>query len=95
VGLSFIVIDEAFLKSNDDTSRAALDIMRRLGLQVIAATPGKSLAAFRDATARVFNVAMIRNQTVVQVADLHRMIEKAGALERPAQELVPETHPAA
>lgn len=51
-----IVLDEAFMRSSEETAAAAIEILNVLGLQVLAATPFSKLNAFRNNARHVFTI---------------------------------------
>jgi len=51
-----IVLDEAFMRSSEETAAAAIEILNVMGLQVLAATPFSKLNAFRNNARQVFTI---------------------------------------
>lgn len=51
-----IVLDEAFMRSSEETAAAAIEILNVMGLQVLAATPFSKLNAFRGNARQVFTI---------------------------------------
>jgi uncharacterized protein YPO0396 len=52
-----IVLDEAFMRSSEETASAAIEILSVMGLQVLAATPFSKLNAFRNNARQVFTIS--------------------------------------
>jgi len=52
-----IVLDEAFMRSSEETATAAIEILNVMGLQVLAATPFSKLHAFRNNARMVFTIS--------------------------------------
>lgn len=52
-----IVLDEAFMRSSEETAAAAIEILSVMGLQVLAATPFSKLNAFRNNARQVFTIS--------------------------------------
>lgn len=56
-----IVLDEAFMRSSEETAAAAIDILSVMGLQVLAATPFSKLNAFRNNARQVFTITKMND----------------------------------
>lgn len=66
LGLQAILLDEAYMRSSERTAVASTDILRALGLQIIAATPAQKLSAYRKTARKVFTVTNTHGQAHVQ-----------------------------
>ena len=57
----FVVIDEAFSKSDDRNSQYALELFRQLGLQLLVVTPLDKLEIIKPYVQRIFVTQIARN----------------------------------
>jgi uncharacterized protein YPO0396 len=64
----FVVIDEAFSKSDDRNSEYALELFRKLGLQLLVVTPLDKLDIIKPYVKRIFVTQIARNAHRSQLA---------------------------
>ena len=64
----FVVIDEAFSKSDDRNAQYALELFRQLGLQLLVVTPLDKLEIIKPYVQRIFVTEVPRNQHRSQLA---------------------------
>lgn len=64
----FVVIDEAFSKSDDRNSQYALELFRKLGLQLLVVTPLDKLDVIKPYVQRIFVTQIARNDHRSQLA---------------------------
>lgn len=66
----FVVIDEAFSKSDDRNSQYALELFKQLGLQLLVVTPLDKLDIIKPYVQRIFVTQIPRNEHRSQLATL-------------------------
>jgi uncharacterized protein YPO0396 len=78
----FVVIDEAFSKSDDSNAQYALELFRQLGLQLLVVTPLDKLNIIKPFVERIFVTQIPRNE--------HR--SQLGIIKTTAPSLATESH---
>lgn len=64
----FVVIDEAFSKSDDRNAQYALELFRQLGLQLLVVTPLDKLEIIKPYVQRIFVTQVVRDNHRSQIA---------------------------
>lgn len=70
----FVVIDEAFSKSDDRNSQYALELFRQLGLQLLVVTPMDKLDIIKPYVQRIFVTQIPRNAHCSQIAMIKTIV---------------------
>lgn len=76
LSLGAFVVDEAFSKSSDESTRAAIEVVSSFGHQMIIATPMAKLLPFEDVSENVFLVSRPQNaHSVKEVIKMRTLVD--------------------